>query len=136
MKNLIQTTATAIALCMTALFTQAQTTLYYSSPDTIRSCDVNRFTVSILNPVTDTIIITPQLNFPNGTAASCTTNNNGVNYIFESVTGGTASTLQTGNTLRFVLNGTGTRSIPAKGSRMYIHTSCFTPGFVVTSRCC
>lgn len=108
MKNLIFTTVTAIALCMTALFTQAQTTLYYSSPDTIRSCDVNRFTVSILNPVTDTIIITPQLNFPNGTAASCTTNNNGVNYIFESVTGGTASTLQTGNTLRFVLNGTGT----------------------------
>ncbi|HMY63664.1 MAG TPA: hypothetical protein PLM03_04855, partial [Bacteroidia bacterium] len=92
MKNLIFTTVTAIALCMTALFTQAQTTLYYSSPDTIRSCDVNRFTVSILNPVTDTIIITPQLNFPNGTAASCTTNNNGVNYIFESVTGGTAST--------------------------------------------
>lgn len=78
MKNLIFTTVTAIALCMTALFTQAQTTLYYSSPDTIRSCDVNRFTVSILNPVTDTIIITPQLNFPNGTAASCTTNNNGV----------------------------------------------------------
>ena len=108
MKNQILTTIIAIALCMVCGTSQAQTTLYYSSPDTLRACDVNRFSVSLVNPVTDTIIITPQLNFPSGTAASCTTNNNGVNYIFESVTGGTASTLQTGNTLRFVLNGTGT----------------------------
>ncbi|HMY63179.1 MAG TPA: hypothetical protein PLB72_11520, partial [Bacteroidia bacterium] len=92
MKNQILTTIIAIALCMVCGTSQAQTTLYYSSPDTLRACDVNRFSVSLVNPVTDTIIITPQLNFPSGTAASCTTNNNGVNYIFESVTGGTAST--------------------------------------------
>jgi hypothetical protein len=108
MKNLIFTTITAIVLCMTALFTQAQTTLFLSSPDTLRACDVNRFSVSIVNPVTDTVIITPQLNFPNGTSASCTTSGSGVNYIFESVSGGSATTLQTGNVLRFVLNGTGT----------------------------
>ncbi|HMR47541.1 MAG TPA: hypothetical protein PKC92_12205 [Bacteroidia bacterium] len=108
MKNQILTTIIAIALCMVCGITQAQTTLYYTSPDTLRACDVNRFSVSLVNPATDTIIITPQLNFPNGTVASCTTSGSGINYIFESVSGGSATTLQTGSTLRFVLNGTDT----------------------------